>query len=141
MEPATSPPRPDLLTKHRSSGHYPPMKRTLIVIILLLAACSTSAKPTATIGGTVYVDSGGGTPTPAGVTRTDFDDISKAITANDTVGLGQLVQSGSVVMVPACAPSKLLDTAFGGERQVRLASGDAVWVDANWIKDSASDCS
>src|SRR5690348_16998795 len=103
--------------------------------VLVLAACSSSlAGPN--LGDTVYVDSGGG-PTPAGVTRTDFDSVTKAIAANDNVGLRDLIASGVVVSVPACAPAKLLDTAFGGERQVRLDSGAAVWVDANWLKNSA----
>jgi len=120
------------------------MKRIGAVLLIgaalaMTAGCSSTA--TQKLGGTVYVDSGGG-PTPAGVTRSDFDQIAKAGAANDNVGLRDLAASGVVVMVPACAPAILIDTAFGGERQVRVQStGDAVWVDANWIKSSSSDCS
>lgn len=119
------------------------MKRlgVAVAILALLALTGCSSTATQKLGGTVYVDSGGG-PTPAGVTRSDFDEIAKAGAANDNVGLAQLVESGVVVMVPACAPATLIDTALGGERQVRVSSTeDAVWVDANWIKSSSSDCS
>lgn len=111
-----------------------------IALVLALAACSSTGTAGSNLGDTVYVDSGTAA-TPAGITRTDFDHISSAVTANDNVGLTQLVQSGVVVSVPKCAPAKLLDTAAGGERQVRIAStGAAVWVDVNWLKGSASDC-
>lgn len=108
--------------------------------LLGIAACSSTGTAGSKLGDTVYVDSGANA-TPAGITRTDFDHISTAVTANDNVGLAQLVQSGVVVTVTKCAPAILLDTALGGERQVRVsASGQAVWVDVNWLKGSASDC-
>lgn len=115
----------------------------IVVCVLGFAAgCSSTGTAGSNLGDTVYVDSGGGTPTPAGVTRHDFDSITKAISAKDAVGLEQLAAQGVVVEVPVCAPAKLLDTALAGERQVRVAStGAAVWVDVNWLKAKASDCS
>lgn len=122
------------------------MKRFGVVALVCAAfasagCTSTGSSSAANLGDTVYVDSGGGTPTPAAITRHDFDDVAKALAAKDTVGLAQLVGSGVVTLVPVCAPAKLLDTALGGERQVRVTStGDAVWVDASWLKDKTSDC-
>lgn len=120
------------------------MKRIALIgcALALAAGCSSTGAAGSNLGDTVYVDSGAGTPTPAGITRTDFDHISSAVTAKDDVGLQQLIASGVVVMVPLCAPAKLLDTALAGERQVRIAStGAAVWVDVNWLKNKASACS
>lgn len=108
--------------------------RYVVLLVLFLAACSSVG--TQKLGDTVYVDAGPPAQVPVGFTRTAYDQISKSLAANDNLGAAQVIGAGEGTFVARCTPGKLIDTAFGGERELRLSDGRAVWLDANWVKNS-----
>ena len=53
-----------------------------------------------------------------------------------TQGAAEVLAAGGGRFVNRCTSGKLIDTALGGERELRLPNGQAVWVDAAWLKSS-----
>jgi hypothetical protein len=113
-----------------------------VVVVAFAAGCSSSSSSHAAsgkLGASVKLDSGADN-VPAGATRTDFDKIVKAIDAKES--LAGLIRTGQAINVGKCTAATLIDTAAGGERQVRITddpqfsdnNGKAVWVDVNWMK-------
>jgi hypothetical protein len=134
------------------TANFRSMKRIVVGVAVLLGlatGCSSTvaSSKASTLGADVVVNSAVSV-TPAGVTRTDFDKVTTALAAKDTTGLQQLVTAGQVVAVDQCATAKVIDTAAGGERQVRIETdpgtpalvGQAVWVDVLWLKDPSATC-
>lgn len=120
-----------------AAGSIPAMRRLAIALVCLCALTACSSTATTSLGDTVYVDSGPD-KTPVGVTRDAFSRIAKALAADDTEGAALVIAGGEGRFVNRCTSGKLIDTAIGGERQIRLPNGDAVWLDANWIKKSCT---
>lgn len=72
-----------------------------------------------------------------GVTKDDFDELTKAATAKDEAGFGQLIASGRAIVVDNNTKVKVIDTGLFKKR-VRLLTGDhagaAVWVASEHVE-------
>jgi|GEM_PF-4531660 hypothetical protein len=124
--------------------------RTVLVCVatvLVIGGCSSSSPSQAAskLGGTVRLDAGPNDGSslievPAGATRTAFDKIVTALAAKQS--LADLFGTGEAINVGRCATATVVDTAIGGERQVKITddpqfadnNGKTVWVDVQWLK-------
>jgi hypothetical protein len=107
-----------------------------VLLFAVFVGCASTGGQS--LGSIVYIDAGSPTQVPAGLTRTASDQISTSLAANDMTGVNSLILNDEAVYVDRCSSGKLIDTAAGGEREIRLDNGQAVWVDANWVKSSCS---
>lgn len=126
------------MTKDQKSGLAGVLILAVLVGLWAIGKNSQSAKDsvsTGTLGNLVFIDSGPA-ETPVGLTRTAFDQIAKSLAANDLQGAAEVIGAGEGRFVNRCTSGHLIDTAFGGEREVRLPNGQAVWVDVEWLKAS-----
>ena len=98
---------------------------------LLAAGCVTPLHPTT--GDSVYVVRGTAPITPAGKTLNGLDKIRHSLLGSGAVPFEQLYHDGDVVLVARCAHGRVLATGSGGEQQLRLDTGTAVWVDRDWV--------
>jgi hypothetical protein len=107
------------------------------------ALCSGgTSSNVATVSDHVKIKSSGVSTTFAGTSRTNLDKFVSAEVAKDTVGAEQLVQNGEVVAVDNCSTALVIDTAIGGETQVRIVNDpgnpsnndQALWVNTEFAQ-------
>ena len=72
-----------------------------------------------------------------GITKESADAVGKALLSKDMVGISNLLQAGTAIMINDCTKVKVIDTAVG-YKQVRILEGDEInkagWIPSEWLK-------
>lgn len=115
----------------------------LIVVIATQGSRSPTPQPNATerqtigIGGIGLLSKGDGDIVPLGVTKLDFDQMTKTLLAKDDVGWRELIGSGRVIGTPDGTRARVVDRGMYW-RQVRLLDGPfkdrSGYVPMEWVR-------
>jgi hypothetical protein len=110
--------------------------------VVLGSGNSGTSSNSGSVGDHVIVDTPGVASTLAGTSRTKLDNLISALSAKDTVGVQQLITAGDIVSVDNCSTALVIDSAIGGETQVRISSDSgnpsnndqALWINTEFAQ-------
>lgn len=111
------------------------------VVVLFLMACSSNSSTSSgfTAGSEVYIRGGSATGFVASDSATLLE-LEKAQSANDSIGVSNLIQSGRVWAVNNGTKALVIDSDSRGGVNVRILEGRQTgrsgWTDEAWLTSS-----